>query len=64
MFGNQNKSRWRDSQKASKLRRETYCVPPPLLVSPDGGIHRRHQNWPKPGAKRKEIKLVAIQYSC
>ena len=64
MFGNQNKSRWRDSQKASKLRRETYCVPPPLLVSPDGGIHRRHQNWPKPGAKRKEIKLVAIQNSC
>jgi hypothetical protein len=28
------------------------------LISPDGGIHRRHQNWPRPGAKRKESRLL------
>jgi hypothetical protein len=28
------------------------------LISPDGGIHRRHQNWPRSGAKRKESWLL------
>jgi hypothetical protein len=28
------------------------------LISPDGGIHRRHHNCPKPVAKRKESWLV------
>jgi len=40
------------------VRRETYFFPPPLLISPEGGIHTRHQNWPKPGAKRKESWLL------